>query len=82
MSIAPSPPPPPSAPVPVPVPQPTTPEPDNASQAGEEDPGAALEELGAAGLLRTPAGSSVAESPATPAPVAPAAPTTKKRAGA
>lgn len=61
-----------------PVPQSTTPAPDNASQAGEEDPGAALEELGAAGLITPPADSSAAESPATPAPGAAAVPARSK----
>ena len=56
-----------------PVPPPAPPAADDDSMAGEEDPGAALEELGAAGLVKTPADSCAAENPATPAPDAAAA---------
>ena len=51
-----------------------TPAADDASSVGEEDPGAALEELGAAGLVTQPAGSCAAGSPATPVPGAAEAP--------
>ena len=51
-----------------------TPAADDASSAGEEDPGAALEELGAAGLVTKPANSCAAGSSAKPVPGAAEAP--------